>query len=356
MTTSLELQSPKVDIANGDEALEIVNRHRADVEDHFRVDPLEVELPTLSYRIGRRGIYLAEAADNLAGAFKWRGALVGATKLQEQGYDSLVVPSAGNHARGAILAARILGMSIHVVVPKTAPPAKKEGLKDLWDDQNLNIHAVGQTFDEAYDWAIMNGHLGALLHPYDDPNVLAGQGTLVDDTLAALDDPSRLRHYVVSSGGFGGPSGALKRFQELGRHDVIVHAVEADGSNSLSKSIDKNEVTDADSPNARFGGSAVLRIGEHGFHIYQDNPNNLKPIGVSDAEVDHVTHEYELDRKDLLREDTPNYEPTTLKAMAALPKIALKYTHGDIVVVGTGHNAPLWQQQPSFISFNHSIR
>jgi|GEM_PF-322842 len=327
----------------GDEALEIVHKYSDEVEDYFQVDPLETEFPSLHQQIGRNGIYLARADDNLAGAFKWRGAMVGAIELQKRGYDSLVVPSAGNHARGVILAAKALAMDIHVVIPKTAPPAKKEGLHELWDSPQLTVHAIGETFDDALDWAKENAHLGKLLHPYDNPHVIAGQGTLADDTLASLEKPQNVKHYVVSSGGFGGPAGALQRFHQLGRDDITVHAVEAEGSNSLSNSKRKNRVAAADAPNERYGGTAVRKIGEFGFTLFRRHKQSVNIVTANDEEVEAVIGDYESDRAVLERNDTPSYEPTTLLAVAALKNITKNHPEGDIVVVGSGHNAPLRQ-------------
>jgi threonine dehydratase len=348
MTTGLEFAPTRQNTASGEEALEIIDRHRNTVEEHFALDPLEAEFPRFAQQLGREGLWLARADDNLAGAFKWRGAVVGATKLQEQGYDSLIVPSAGNHARGAILAAKILGMAIHVVVPETAPPAKKEGLQELWDDPRLTVHAIGATFDESLEWALANPQYGELLHPYDDPNVIAGQGTVATEIISALRTLGRLdelKAIVAGSGGLGLGAGVADSLEDHQLDGIAVYAAEGQGNDSFSRSIHFGERADASSPNPRFGGGAVRMIGQHGFKAYNAHQGRLSTIPVSNDEIDVLTEDYESDRHDLIRDNTPNYEPTSLVGVAAVKWAAKLHPEGDIVVIGTGHNAPLWTPQ-----------
>jgi threonine dehydratase len=326
---------PKSSKSHGDEAIEIINRYRLDAQDNFRVEALECEFPSLSRQLDTDNVYLARAGDNLAGAFKWRGALVGAIALQRQGAKSLVVPSAGNHARGAILAAKLLDMDIHVVVPETAPPAKKEGLKDLWHSPKLHVHAIGKSFDESLEWALAHPEYGELLHPYDNPHVAAGQGTIVDDIMKHICNVSDI---VLPIGGGGLYAGVLSRVRELGLN-TTVHAIEASGSNSFSKSITSGKVTAADSPNAHYGGSAVRRTGNNTLATYLKYPESTKILKVSDEEVASVIDGY---TKDLaVRRGVRNYEPTTIVAVTGATRIKRTHFLGNVVIIGTGHNDSL---------------
>lgn len=337
MTATLEAYHAPQSTARGDEALAIIDAHRRTVDDHFSVETLETEFPTFARNLGSDAVYLAHAEDNEAGAFKWRGAFVGAHELANQGYDAMVVPSAGNHARGAILAGKALGMSVHVVVPHSAPPAKREQLAGLWPDPRLSVHTVGQSFDESLAWAFAHPQYGRLLHPYDNPNVVAGQGTLVDDILDEHDDT---QHIVVPVGGGGLLAGVLSRLQERDREDIHVHAVEAPGSNSLSLSLHHRERMAAEQPNARFGGSAVRFSGEHARREASSYPNFHLHTVDEDA-VDDVIDDYQQDRKELLRRATPNLEPTSLVAVAGLTQVVRAFPDDKIVVVGTGKNDSL---------------
>jgi threonine dehydratase len=135
-----------------------------------------------------------------------------------------------------------------------------------------------------------------------------------------------------------------QRLDEQGRQDVALHGIEPAGSNSASLSLLADEITQADQPNRRYGGSAVRKIGNQTFAICR-HQENIALWQVSEDEVDEVTELYERDRADLWRQDTPNYEPTTLVAVAGLKKVALAYPDEHIIVLGTGHNDTLWPLQ-----------
>lgn len=336
MTAELFTDSVKQTEHNTSAAL-IIDAFRDDFADRTTLAPIEMEFPYMKLR-DKDSIYLLEAADNLAGTFKWRGALVGAVALQGVGHERLVVPSAGNHARGAVLAAKVLGMAVDVVVPRSAPPAKREGLRELWHDGRNKVHVYGETFDAslAHAYGLARERGGALLHPYDDEFVIEGQGTIIDDLLR---EKPEVTHVVLPVGGGGLLAGVANRLTELGRDDVRVTAVEAPGSNSLSKSLQRRRLVEAESPNQRFGGSAVRYIGARGLESALRYPN-LEVVSADEGDIIYVTETYMQSRDDLLRKSIPAYEPTSLVAVAGLYKATR--TAGDVTVaLGTGHNAPV---------------
>jgi threonine dehydratase len=313
-----------------DEAFSIIDSYRSSVDDRTRVDEFEREFPYYAQRLGLEGVLLADLSDNTGGSFKWRGALVGALAQQERGVSHLIAPSAGNHARGAVLAAKALDMRITVAVPSTAPSLKKEGIKKLWDSPQLNVTVAGATFDESLTWALKEH--GELLHPYDDMSVIQGQGTVVDDVLAHAPET---RHIVTPVGGGGLAAGILLRLRDLGRTDIIVHGAEAEGSNSATRSLARHERTRAERPNMRYGGSAVQTIGKLAFETFQ-NSSQFHLVKVPDYDVDELSDLYLQGQYDLLRTNTSNFEPTSLVAVAALKQ--LRDLRGTVTVLGTGQN------------------
>lgn len=335
---TMEFTPPK-ERTLGDEAYEIVDAHRREVEDHFRVEELEREFPTFARHLGSDAVFLANAADNLAGAFKWRGAFVGVHALKKEGATAAVSPSAGNALRGGALAAKSAGLDYHGVVPVSAPHQKKEGARQLYDSTRFQLHVVGNSFDESLAWALKRPDLGALLHPFDDPNVAAGQGTITDDILQSFLGWDT-KHIVVPTGGGGLTAGILRRLEELNRSDILVHAVEAEGSNSLSKSLQEGRIVEADIPNSRYGGSAVRRIGDHTLSVVM-GAKNVRLHTAMDHEVDMLINDYEQDRDELWRKDTPNFEPTTLVAVAGLRQVVQALPKEPTVVIGTGYNDAL---------------
>lgn len=319
--------------------LSIIDTYRKEFGDKTTLSSIDDEFPYLDIK-NKDSIRLLETGDNRAGAFKWRGALIGAIALQHMGHDRLVVPSAGNHARGAVLAARVLDMSIDVVVPSNAPAAKREGLRGLWDDARNRVHVAGATFDESLKHArnLVDERGGSLLHPYDDANVITGQGTVVDDLLREMPE---VNHIVLPVGGGGLLAGVMDRLGELGRNDVRVTAVQAPGSNSLSRSIERRIVTPAEVPNQAYGGSAVRYIGQRSFQSALVYPN-LSVVTANEEDISYVIDTYEQSRQDLMRTEqyfVPAYEPTSLVAIAGLYKVSTEQTM--TAVIGTGHNAPL---------------
>ncbi|MBC7764245.1 pyridoxal-phosphate dependent enzyme [Microbacteriaceae bacterium] len=314
----------------GDEALSIIDAFRSTMDDRTVVEELDREFPYFAQYLELQGICLANLADNISGTFKWRGALVGALNLQETGATHLVAPSAGNHARGAVLAAKALGMKITVAVPSSAPHAKKEGIRELWNSSQLQIAVAGDTFDASLAWA--KSQDGELLHPYDDTYVMSGQGTVLDDILRLKPNTTDI---VAPVGGGGLSAGMVRRSQELGREDIIFHLAEAPGSNSTSQSLRLGRLATADMPNQRFGGSAVKQVGNLPFEVLSQS-HNVNMVEVSEHDINLLSELYLDGRRDLLRQNTPNFEPTSLVAVAAMKQLIGKT--GETVVLGTGRN------------------
>lgn len=328
-----------------DEAYDIIDAHRDAMGDQFELRPLDSEFAFYMHRLGASGLFLADAADNHAGAFKWRGALNKMAALKAEGVESVVVPSAGNHLRGAVMAGKVLGMTVHGVVPTSAPCAKKEGARQLWGNgPGFQLHVVGDTFDESLAYAYENsGELGEVVHPFDDELVAAGQGTLADDIAReAFRQDTDLRHIVVPVGGGGLLHGIARRALELGL-PVTVHGVEAEGSDSLSRSIKAGNVVSATRPNLRYGGSAVKQTGRQSLEAAETLPN-VQLWQTTDDEVRALVDDYEQEITYRELHKYPSFtpfEPTTLVAIAGLAQIIRAYPNEAVAVVGTGRNDAL---------------
>lgn len=326
----------------GGAALRALDRFRPSVDDHFAVDSLADEMPSVAADIGEE-VLCVRTDDNEAGAFKWRGACVAAQELSWQGAEGFVTPSAGNAARGAAIAARVLRLRMTAVVPRTAPQAKTDGILKLYPEAELILG--GDTFEDCERVAReLSTPMTPLLHPYDHPDVIAGQGTIIDDLIENYG--SIPPHLVVPVGGGGLVAGLAQRLTELGHSDAVtLHAVEAPGSDSMSRSLLAGRVVAAERPNGRFGGSAVARVGGYALAICRAYPRLEVVSNVTEDEVDWITEKYETDRRDLLREKTPSLEPTSLVAAAALASVVRNNPGETVAVIGTGHNAPLWPER-----------
>ncbi|MGZ3546367.1 MAG: pyridoxal-phosphate dependent enzyme [Gemmatimonadaceae bacterium] len=184
------------------------------------------ETPVLSSRTlaERTGITAALKAENLqrTGSFKIRGALAKIASLGAACEDGVVCASAGNHAQAVAYAARERGVSCDVFMPESAPIAKAEATTAL----GAHVRLVGESVDEslaaAKEYAHAGGH--AFVHPFDDPVVVAGQGTVGLELLAQVPD---LRRVVVPVGGGGLISGVAIAVKSE-RPDVEVIGVQVE--------------------------------------------------------------------------------------------------------------------------------
>jgi threonine dehydratase len=182
--------------------------------------------PVLSSRSlsERCGGTIALKAENLqrTGSFKLRGALAKIAALGDGCSAGVVTASAGNHAQGVAYAARARGVACEVFMPVGAPIAKTEAAAAL----GAKVHLVGEAIEECLDAAHARAAEGlAFIHPFDDPDVVAGQGSL---GLELVDDVPGLARIVVPVGGGGLASGvAIAVKSQLPDVEVIGVEVES---------------------------------------------------------------------------------------------------------------------------------
>jgi threonine dehydratase len=183
------------------------------------------QTPLLSSRTltERAGMIVALKAENLqrTGSFKIRGALAKIASLGPACEGGVVCASAGNHAQAVAYASQERGVPCHVFMPVGAPIAKAEATLAL----GAEVRMVGATVDEslsaAREWAAMKGR--AFVHPFDDPDVVAGQGTLGLELVVQVPDLTRV---VVPVGGGGLISGVAIAIKSQ-RPEVEVIGVQA---------------------------------------------------------------------------------------------------------------------------------
>lgn len=164
------------------------------------------------------------------GAFKLRGAYNFISRLSPQVRKrGVVAPSSGNHAQAVALAAQLLGAPATVVMPTTVTPAKRGGAERL----GARIELAGTTTQDRMDRAleIVESEGATLVPPYDDPLIIAGQGTV---GLEILKDLPRVATVLVPVGG-GGLSAGVAAAIKLHRPKVRVIGVEPAGAPKLSK-------------------------------------------------------------------------------------------------------------------------
>ena len=229
-----------------------------------RETPLE-RARLLSDRLGRE-IYLKREDMHPIFCYKIRGAYNRMAQIEpEQLKRGVIAASAGNHAQGVAMSADRLGCSALVVMPVTTPQIKVDAVK-RW---NARVKLVGDSYDEASAWARdAAAQMGStMISPFDDPGVIAGQGTVGLEILRQ--DPGSLKAVFVPVGGGGLISGIAVCLKQL-RRDIRIIGVEPYESDALYRSLKKRRRVTLDKVGIFADGVAVRQIGRENFRICRD--------------------------------------------------------------------------------------
>ena len=226
--------------------------------------PLE-HAPTISAKIGNL-VYLKREDLQPVFSFKLRGAYAAMSRLSStQLAKGVIAASAGNHAQGVALAAQQLRCNATIVVPVTTPEVKQRAIVAL----GANLIRFGDSYDEAYAYACLLAENRDLvfIHPYDDPDVIAGQGTIgieLDDQL-----PLDCEAVFVPIGGGGLISGIAMALKQL-RPRIKIIGVEPEDADSAYFSLKAGHPVRLDKIGLFADGVAVRQVGEETFRIIQD--------------------------------------------------------------------------------------
>jgi threonine dehydratase len=241
--------------------LERIREAAARIEETVIRTPL-VYSPTLSETLGAE-IHLKLENLQKTGSFKIRGAT---NKLRlrrdEIGPAGVVAASAGNHAQGVALAARNVGLPATVVMPEWASISKQEATRAYGGIVELAGAGLDESLERARELAA-EGRV--FIHPYDDPDIMAGQGTIGLEIVADLPD---LDHVLVPVGGGGLISGIASAVKAL-RPDVRIVGVQAAACPSAAVSRKEGMVRRVAAETSIADGISVKQPGERTFPILQ---------------------------------------------------------------------------------------
>ncbi len=228
-----------------------------------RVTPVEGSRP-LSQRVGGPAYLKCENLQR-AGSFKIRGAYVRIARLtDEERGRGVVAASAGNHAQGVALAAKLLGAAATVFMPVTAPLPKIAATKGYGARVELTGQAVDETIAIARAYADEHGAI--FIHPFDHPDIVAGQGTV---GLEILDQCPDVRTIVVATGGGGLASGIATAVKGV-RPDVRVVGVQAAGAAAFPGSLAEGRPVALKAMATMADGIAVGCPGDLTFELVRD--------------------------------------------------------------------------------------
>ena len=218
--------------------------------------------PLISKRIGNRVLLKREDLQPVF-SFKLRGAYNKLCQLtDEQLQHGVICASAGNHAQGLALAASSMGIKATIVMPRTTPDIKVNSVRNHGGKAVLH----GDSFDEALAHARKLEARDNLtfVHPYDDPDVIAGQGTV---GMEILRQQSRDLDAIFIPVGGGGLAAGVAAYVKYVRPDVKVIAVEPEDAACLKAALDKNRRVTLAEVGLFADGVAVKQIGKETFKI-----------------------------------------------------------------------------------------
>lgn len=226
-------------------------------------------------------IYLKLENEQKTGSFKIRGATNKIAKMVEFGDKSPVIASsAGNHAQGVAYAASMFGIKSTIVMPAKAPIAKVVATKNYGAEVVLH----GDCYDDAYNKAIeICKSTGAkFLHPFDDLDVIAGQGTIGLEIMEQLPDADIV---LVPAGGGGLLSGVACAIKQI-NPNVKVYGVQAENADAIVQSFNKKEKVSTDSAITIADGIAVKTPGDTTLSIINEYVDGM--ISVSDNDISNA--------------------------------------------------------------------
>lgn len=207
-------------------------------------------------------VYIKPENLQKTGAFKIRGAYNKIYKLSdEEKKKGLISASAGNHAQGVAYACSVLGVKAKIVMPKTTPLIKVEGTKKY----GAEVILYGDCYDEACEYAVkLSEEKGyTFIHPFNDINVIEGQGTIGSEILEELPDCDVI---LVPVGGGGLISGITLAAKEI-KPDVKIVGVEPLGAASMKESVEVGRVINLPKISTVADGAAVKSPGDITFEI-----------------------------------------------------------------------------------------
>lgn len=223
-------------------------------------------------------VYLKPENLQHTGAFKLRGAYYKISQLSpEEKEKGVIACSAGNHAQGVALSATANGIKSLICLPAGAPISKVEATKAL----GAEVCMVPGVYDDAYAKAVelQKEHGYTFVHPFNDPLVIAGQGTIGLEILEEMPDVEAV---IVPVGGGGLIAGVAFAIKTL-KPDVKVYGVQAEGAPSMVKSIKDNERVHLDSVSTIADGIAVKEPGDLTYELCKKYVDDV--VTVSDDEI-----------------------------------------------------------------------
>ena len=300
----------------------IENSHVYDVA---KKTPLQFQ-PNLSARIHNRVLLKREDMQPVF-SFKLRGAY---NKMASLSSDVLkrgvIAASAGNHAQGVALAAQKLKCSAVIVMPTTTPAIKINAVKA----RGAEVILFGDSYSDAYVKALEleKSEKLTFVHPYDDPDVIAGQGTIALEILNAHPEPIEAIFCCVGGGGL---LAGIAAYVKAMRPEIKIIGVEAKDAEAMTESLKQGKRVMLDQVGLFADGAAVKQVGEHTFKLSQQYVDEMIVVD-NDAICAAI--------KDVFEDTRSILEPAGALATAGLKEYAERnhLTGKTLIGIASGAN------------------
>lgn len=239
----------------------------------------------------------------------------------------VVCASAGNHAQGVALSCELLGLKGTIFMPSTTP---KQKIKQVYHfgKSSVKIELIGDTFDDAYAEAIKYAEENKFpfVHPFDDPQVIAGQGTVGLEILEQF--PEEIDYLFLPVGGGGLAAGVSTVFKQLSANTKII-GVEPTGAPSMSQSLLAMERVELSKIDKFVDGASVGKVGKLNFQICKETLDDM--LLVPEGEVCTVVLK-------LYNEEAIVVEPAGALSIAALRQKREEIKGKNVVCIVSGGN------------------
>ena len=225
-------------------------------------------------------VYLKPENMQFTGAYKVRGAYYKASTLsEEEKAKGVITASAGNHAQGVAYAARCKGMKATIVMPTTTPLIKVNRTKNFGAEVVLYGDVYDEACEKAYELAAEHGY--TFIHPFDDPAVATGQGTIAMEIIKELP----LVDVILVPIGGGGLAAGVSTLAKLLNPKIKVIGVEPEGAACMKASLAEGKVVTLPTVDTIADGTAVKTPGSNIFPYIQENLDGILTVKDEDLIV-----------------------------------------------------------------------
>ncbi|WDQ34350.1 MULTISPECIES: threonine ammonia-lyase IlvA [Paenibacillus] len=280
-------------------------------------------------------VYLKREDLQVVRSFKIRGAYNMIRSLTPAELEKgIVCASAGNHAQGVAFSCNALSIHGKIFMPSTTPNQKVKQVRRFGGD-NVEVVLTGDTYDDAYEEAMRacNEQGMTFIHPFDQPKIIAGNGTVAMEIMESLDEKA---DYVFVTIGGGGLAAGVGTYMKTVSPETRIIGVEPLGAASMSEAMFRKQVVTLDDIDKFVDGAAVKRVGDLTFDICSETLDDIVKVPEGKACTTIL---------ELYNENAIVVEPAGSLAVAALEQYREQIAGKTVVCVISGGNNDIDRMQ-----------